>query len=312
MGSASNEPADLLENNDDSHTITVRCPALTATKDADGIDPEVVSAGEPIGFTITVTNSALAGTGTALNVELEDLLPFGDGVDWDIESDDPAGSCEIQGDPPAETLVCAFGDLDPGDSASVHVVSDTTQESCTTYPNEASITATNHPELTPDDSVTVECPGLNIAKIATDDDHHRRRDRRVRDRRLEHWAWPRIWRDVARRASVPLGSDIEWIEVADPSDECEVVDNVLDCNFGTLGVTTMEESLARVTVAAETDRDDCGLLDNTAFADSTFTDRSRQRPRSSSTARSSRSRRRTTRPNRCSRGRWWPSRWKSP
>ena len=42
-------------------------------------------------------------------------------------------------------------------------------------------------------------------------------------------------------------------------------DNVLDCDFGDLGVTTMEESLARVTVAAETDREDCAVLNNTAY-----------------------------------------------
>ncbi len=51
--SASNESDDDLLNNSDGHTIIVQCPALTAIKDADGDSPEIVNAGEQIGFTIT-------------------------------------------------------------------------------------------------------------------------------------------------------------------------------------------------------------------------------------------------------------------
>ncbi len=39
---------------------------------------------------------------------------------------------------------------------------------------------------------------------------------------------------------VPDGSDIEWTESEDPSDACTVTDNVLHCEFGDLGITTME------------------------------------------------------------------------
>ena len=60
----------------------------------------MVSAGQQIGFTISVENSSDAGTGTAYDVELGDLLPFkaGGSVDWEIG---PAyagpGSCAITG-----------------------------------------------------------------------------------------------------------------------------------------------------------------------------------------------------------------------
>ena len=60
--SASNEPQDEPGENTDSADITVLCPSLNITKIA---DDQSVSAGEPVGYTITVTNN---GQGTAKNV----------------------------------------------------------------------------------------------------------------------------------------------------------------------------------------------------------------------------------------------------
>ncbi|MEO6058870.1 MAG: hypothetical protein ABIQ05_02695, partial [Candidatus Limnocylindria bacterium] len=116
---ATNEEDDVLDNNTDDHTIVVECPALTAEKDADGDDPETVSAGQEIGFTITVSNSDVDGTGTAYSVELDDLLPAGSGLDWSIDPDNE--DCEITGPVGAQVLECNFGDLGPDEGASVHV-----------------------------------------------------------------------------------------------------------------------------------------------------------------------------------------------
>ena len=89
--SASNEGQDDLGNNSDGHTIVVQCPDLSASKEA---DDEVVSAGQQIGFTITVTNSDVVGTGTAYDVLLSDLLPAGSDLAW---SEDPdSAACEIR------------------------------------------------------------------------------------------------------------------------------------------------------------------------------------------------------------------------
>ena len=49
---------------------------------------------------------------------------------------------------------------------SVHIVSGTSKLDCTTFPNEATVDADNHATLKPSDDVTVECPGLNISKLA--------------------------------------------------------------------------------------------------------------------------------------------------
>jgi uncharacterized repeat protein (TIGR01451 family)/fimbrial isopeptide formation D2 family protein len=257
--SASNEAEEDLENNSDTHDIVVECPDLTAEKDAD--DPETVSAGEDIGFTVTVSNSSDPGTGTAYDVVIDDPLPAGSGLDWEI---DPAyagpGTCEIQGSPGAETLYCELGDLDPGEGATVHVVSGTAPADCATYENVAEVSADNHPTLEPSDSTTVQCPGLNVAKVA-DPDTIDAGELAVFD--IVVWnTGPGTAFDVTLHDELP--GDIIWIEL---SDDCDIVAGVLDCSFGDLGVTTQENSPARVTVFGLTDREDCGELDNTAIAD---------------------------------------------
>jgi LPXTG-motif cell wall-anchored protein/uncharacterized repeat protein (TIGR01451 family) len=122
-------------------TIVVQPPALTITKTADA--PQV-TAGDKIGFTITVANSDADGTGLAKSVTLVDPLPGHDGVDWSI---DPAyagpGTCSITGTAPHQTLNCAFGDMKPGDSTSIHISSKTTDASVATYPNTATATPSN-------------------------------------------------------------------------------------------------------------------------------------------------------------------------
>jgi len=257
--SASNEAEEDLENNSDTHDIVVACPDLTAEKDAD--DPETVSAGEDIGFTVTVSNSSDPGTGTAYDVVIDDPLPAGSGLDWEI---DPAysgpGTCEIQGLVGAETLFCELGDLAPGDSASVHIVSGTSAADCATYENVAEVSADNHPTLEPTDSTTVACPGLNVAKMA-DPGTIDAGETAVFD--IVVWnTGPGTAFNVTIHDELP--GDIDWMEL---SPSCDIVAGVLDCNFGALGVTTLLNSPARVTVFGLTDRGDCGELDNTAIAD---------------------------------------------
>ena len=76
--SASNEPQENQGNNTDSADITVLCPSLNITKIA---DDQSVSAGDTVGYTITVTNN---GPGTAKGVVLSDTLPTNAGLDWSI------------------------------------------------------------------------------------------------------------------------------------------------------------------------------------------------------------------------------------
>src|SRR5579864_719955 len=73
-------------------------PDLTITKVADS--PTTVSAGDPIGYTITVHND---GPGTAANVKLSDTLPANTGT-WSFDNASAGwGSCAISG---AGVLTC--------------------------------------------------------------------------------------------------------------------------------------------------------------------------------------------------------------
>jgi uncharacterized repeat protein (TIGR01451 family) len=165
---AYNNTASVTTTNDGSDSDpaleTVNCPDLAIIKTADA---SPVSTGDPIGFTVTVSNSGAEGTGTAVAVTLSDPLPAGDGVSWAIN---PAyagpGTCSISGSAPSQTLNCAFGDMAPGASNSVHITSTTTAASGGTYDNTATATADNHPPVEASASIVVQPPALSITKIA--------------------------------------------------------------------------------------------------------------------------------------------------
>jgi uncharacterized repeat protein (TIGR01451 family) len=124
----------------------VLAPGLSIVKTADAPS---VKAGDPIGFTVTVSNSSADGTGTATAVTLSDPLPAGptsSGIKWSIiPAYSGPGTCQITGTAPVQTLSCQLGDMLPGASASVHVRSATTAASVGTYLNTATATATNVP-----------------------------------------------------------------------------------------------------------------------------------------------------------------------
>ena len=276
--SASNEAEEDLANNSDEHSIVVECPDLDAFKEA---DDAVVSAGQDIGFTITVSNADLAATGTAYDVDLNDPLPAGSGVDWAIL---PAyagpGTCQILGAPGAEMLSCHFGDLAPGASASVHVVSDTAAASCGLYHNVATITSDNHPNLTPSADTTVECPGMNVTKVA---------DKSPIDAGETASYTMVVWNSGPGTAfgatfHDELPDDVNWtIQLlnGDADDACSVSSSAVpgqpvhwsaDCQFGDLPATSMANG-KQIRISGVTDRADCGTLDNDAFADADNDDR---------------------------------------
>jgi uncharacterized repeat protein (TIGR01451 family) len=131
--------------------FTVLPATIDVTKTADAA---TVDAGGTIGFTVTVTNT---GGGTALGVTVNDPLPAGTGIDWSISPASPGWS--IAGSPPSETLAFGPATLAAGESTSVHVVSETTDDSCGVYTNLVAVTTTNNGSDEAGASTTVEnCP----------------------------------------------------------------------------------------------------------------------------------------------------------
>jgi uncharacterized repeat protein (TIGR01451 family) len=142
----------------DSECFEVQAADIDVEKTADAAS---VNAGEQIGFTVTISND---GAGLATGLAFVDALPGGDGIDWSIEAQ--SGGFSISGSPQAESLVFAPTTLAGGASASVHVVSDTTADSCGTYDNTASVTTTNDGEDEASASTEVLCADIDVEKTA--------------------------------------------------------------------------------------------------------------------------------------------------
>jgi uncharacterized repeat protein (TIGR01451 family) len=144
--------------------LMVSGPVLTITKTADA---SPVSGGTAIGYTVTVSNSAAAGTGTATGVTINDLLPAGPGISWSISpAYAGAGSCAISGAVGSQVLACSIGTMVPGASDLVHITSPTTIASVGTYLNTATVSATNAPSSSASATIVVNTPALTITKTA--------------------------------------------------------------------------------------------------------------------------------------------------
>ena len=139
-----------------------------------------VSAGDPIGFSIYVTNGvATDATGVVLN----DDLPGGPGINWSI--DQQTDTCSITGAPPTQHLTCAVGTIAANTTTEqfiVHVTSPTqftntggtVINSCLggngagSYDNSVTLTATSQGPVDPATAnVKVLCPDLHITKTPT-------------------------------------------------------------------------------------------------------------------------------------------------
>ena len=97
-----------------------KAPNVSIVKTA--TTPTTVSAGDPVGFSITATNSSAAGTGTAKNVRYDPLPDGGGGLVWTLGGAN-AGSCTGLRDCPQTGSNCNFGDLTAG-AAHGHAVCD--------------------------------------------------------------------------------------------------------------------------------------------------------------------------------------------
>jgi uncharacterized repeat protein (TIGR01451 family) len=263
---SSDADSDSANNSAGPVAITVNCPDLTASKTADN---GTVSGGEQIGFTIDIVNK---GSGDAFNVALNDPLPAGADLDWTI-ADQPAGDpCSITGNVGAQTLECSFGTLASGTGVAVHVVSDTTAADCSTLHNVAHVTASNNEPLNPQADVTIQCPGLNVAKTAATSPIH---GGDTASFTVSVWnVGPGSALNAILNDPLPAGESgvLDWS--IDPAysgpGTCDVTGaaggQTLTCSFGDLpaGTTKANPSASITLVAVTSPADECATLDNTA------------------------------------------------
>ncbi|MCV0404503.1 MAG: DUF11 domain-containing protein [Chloroflexi bacterium] len=272
---AGNEPEDDEYENEDSHTITVNCPDVTIDKEP---VETPISAGETAQFTIKVWN---LGPGVAYDVEVHDILPAG--TIWQLLDADGM-ECSTDLVPGQQTLTCTLDELAPGaDNARTLLIGySTTQDDCGLLDNEAEVEADNEPGQHAGNnqdaaSIVVECPGLNMVKSADADPIDAGEEASFT---ITVWnAGPGDAFDVALHDTLPAGP--AWdLEVLQGDAECSIASSLsnegveqrsIDCDLGTLTPSEMEEGVI-VRVFARTDRTDCGLLDNTAYADASNND----------------------------------------
>ena len=247
--SASNEPQANQGNNTDSADITVLCPSLNITKIA---DEQSVSAGDPVGYTITVTNN---GQGTATNVVVSDTLPTNGGLSWSIDGGTGAQDCSITNG----VLTCTFPSIAPGASVTVHLTSPTTAATCGEVVNSASATSSNDgsPSTGPV-TITVDCPDVQVVKTA-DNGTINAGDTAAFTIVVKNNG-PGVAKGVTLTDTLPAG--VAWQE---DNQDCQIANNVLTCDFGDLA----SGATRTIHVSGKTDAADCGTLHNTATVSAT-------------------------------------------
>src|SRR5262249_13484931 len=125
-------------------------------------------AGDQIGFVVTLSNAA--GAGTATGVKLNSSVEGGGGtpLHWTLaSSNDP--SCAISGADGSQVLACGGSSgesLARGGAITAHVVATTSAANCGTYNNTATFTSGN--DGTNNASASEAClpPNLTITKAA--------------------------------------------------------------------------------------------------------------------------------------------------
>lgn len=119
-----------------------------------------VTAGNPVTFTINVSNAAPNGSAVARNVVVEDTLPTAEGLNWTLASADP--NCTLAGG----RLTCRYAQLAPTDIKTITVTSTTPTpfSACQVLQNTATATSDNAAPARGSDTSTCVPPVLKVVK----------------------------------------------------------------------------------------------------------------------------------------------------
>ncbi len=238
-------------------TTDVLFPDLSIDKTADAAS---VSAGEQVGYTVTVTNT---GEGTAFDVEMKDTLPTNPGLSWSVENTTGDWKCDIA----TGVLTCGGKgfNLAPDATASVHVTSPTTAASCGTLSNTAKVDASNSTQITSGVvTITVHCASLLLSKIA---------DAAVVNAGDTIGYTITVTNNGAGTAkgvtvsdTLPTNAGLAWaIDGGTGADQCSIEDGTLLCHFGDMTPGASKT----VHLSSPTTPATCGEVINTASATST-------------------------------------------
>jgi uncharacterized repeat protein (TIGR01451 family) len=198
-----------------------------------------------------------AGPGIAKSVKLGDNLPGGVAGSWAVSGPD---SDDCVSPIVGNALDCDFGDLATGASRTVTLTAATSEQECTTYDNTATATSGNHPNAQGSDEVNCLKPGLGVIKtaVAATISAGDTASFTIEVKNTGEG----VAKDVTLTDTLPGGVSGPWTMNPDDSD-CSIVAGVLSCEFGDLD----PGGSRTVTVEAQTDFENCTVLDNTAIGD---------------------------------------------
>jgi uncharacterized repeat protein (TIGR01451 family) len=229
----------------DTATVEVLCAAIDVDKVADA---ESVTAGDQIGFTVTLKNT---GEGQATGIQFTDVLPAG--FAWSI-SPDSAGWSIADG-----KLVLAPTTMAAGALTTVHVIAPTDKEDCGTVTNTATVTTANDGSDTDDAKVDVLCGMVDLEKLADADSVTAGDDigftLKVTNKGLGQA------RDVTITDTLPVEPGVAWsVDQQDEGTTCSITAGVLTCDLGAIDAGASES----VHISSPTTAASCGTVDNTA------------------------------------------------
>ncbi|MFL5725157.1 MAG: isopeptide-forming domain-containing fimbrial protein [Chloroflexota bacterium] len=249
--SASSDYLAASHTNATTECFTVAPPTIDITKTANPAGP--VSAGDQIGFDITVTNT---GTTTAHGVTVSDPLPAG--VNW-AESPDSA-DCSISGAVGSQTLACGPRILAAGASFSVHIQGLTDAADCGVVSNTANVTTGNDGSDSATATVTVNCPDVTVAK--TPDAGSVQAGQSTSFTILVSNAGQGSASNVTLTDNLPVGYtwSLGGADAASCSINTAPNPDVLSCNFGTLAAGATRT----ITLTTLTSGSNCAVIPNTA------------------------------------------------
>ncbi len=241
-------------DNSATATITVQCPDIAISKVA---DKGTVSAGDQIGYTITVTNN---GPGKAFDVVLHDTLPSNPGLAWTVQGTTGGWNCSIT----TGVLTCGGQGftLNAGASATVHIVSPTTSATCGTVSNTGIADASNDAEVsTGVITITVQCAALVISKVADDAVVNAGDDIGYTITVTNNGAGTAS--NVVVHDTLPTNGGLSWtIDGGTGANLCSIANGALTCNFGTMG----PGASYTVHLSSPTTSATCGQVVNAASA----------------------------------------------
>jgi uncharacterized repeat protein (TIGR01451 family) len=205
-------------------------------------------------FTIVVSNPGAAGSATATNVVLTDLLPTNGGMTWATVTT-TRGTCSITNN----NLSCQLGTLAPGAAATVIVSSPPTTPAaaCTAQPNAMAI-ATADGGITAQDSGSLTCapPALPQLRVVKTPDNgtfpYTGQAAFTIVVSNPATAGSAAAMNVTLTDPLPTNGGLTWTSVTTSQGSCSISNNNLSCQLGTIapGASVTVNTYSPVTTPA--------------------------------------------------------------